>query len=48
MGSSNDWANIILYILGLIRKGVDKSEAISAASERFGVSESEIQSRCGF
>ena len=44
-----DWAKVIAYIIWLLLTGgKSKSEAVSMAASKFGVSESDIWSHGGF
>lgn len=43
-----NWTEIIKFILWIILKGGTKAEAVSKASAKFGVSESDIWKRGGF
>lgn len=42
------WLKVIAYIIQLIIEGMPKSQAVSMASAKFGVSESEIWKHGGF
>ncbi|MRH41260.1 hypothetical protein GH741_01065 [Aquibacillus halophilus] len=44
MGATS-WLIIIAHVFLLLAEGMSKSDAVSKASERFGVSKSEIFSR---
>jgi len=46
--SETNWIVIILKILELILGGMSKSDAVSYASKKFGVSESSIWKHGGF
>lgn len=43
-----DWLEIIAWILKKMAEGMPKSEAVSLASARFGVSISDIWKKGGF
>jgi hypothetical protein len=46
--SLKDWLEIIAWILKKIAEGMPRSEAVSLASSRFGVSTSDIWKKGGF
>lgn len=46
--TSKQWVELIIWIIKIIAGGASKASAVSQASIKFGVSESDIWKRGGF